>query len=105
MLTVPLLAVPQSRKTISGTGAPHRCRAAPRYSGRWPLIGSNDSQVERQPQMRAGVTVANSPREVPIAPSPSRDGLRRSIRLNPLQSMVVAAGLGFIVALLIQRAD
>ena len=99
MLTVPLLAIPQSRKTTSRRGAPHRCRAVPPYSGRWPFIGSNDSQVERPPQVLAGVTVANSPGDLPNAPSRSRDGLRSSIRLNPLQSMVVAAGLGFIVAL------
>ena len=99
MLTVPLLAIPQSRKTTSRRGAPHSYRAVPLYSGRWPFIGSNDSQVERPRQGLAGVTVANSPREVPNAPSRSRDGLRSSIRLNPLPSMVVAAGLGFIVAL------
>ena len=102
MLTVPLLAVPQSRKTVSGIGAPHRCRAVPRYSGRWPFIGSNDSQVERPPQVLAGVTVANSPRKIPNSPSRPRDGLRSSIRLNPLQSVVVAAGLGFIFALIMR---
>jgi hypothetical protein len=102
MLTVPLLAVPQSRKTTSRIGAPHRCRAVPPYSGRWPFIGSNDSQVGLRWQVLAGVTVANSPGKVPNAQSRSRDGLRSSIRLNPLQSIVMAAGLGFIVALIMR---
>ena len=102
MLTVPLLAVPQSRKTTSRIGAPHRYRPVPRYSGRWPFIGSNDSQLGLRRQVLAGVTAANPPGEIPNAPSRPRDGLRSSIRLNPLQSVVVAAGLGFIFALIMR---
>ena len=102
MLTVPFLAVPQSRGTTSRAGAPHRCRAVPPYSGRWPFIGSNESQVECPRQVLAGVTAANSAGKVPEAPSRSRDGLRSSIRLNPIQSIITAAGLGFIVAMMMR---
>ena len=95
MLSHPVLE-PDRKKLSSENRRPRHGSHIPKYVGRWPFIGCTSVSEDRRedavppsmherPRLEAGVVAT--------------DGIVYAVRRNPSVAIVVAAGIGFALAL------
>ena len=112
MLMLSKLSFQHDWKKAAGTKTSLRRRLPlPRYAGRWPfIVGAGNSGVSANspdPTRDAAPTVTTASEiatEVPSAGAPFEqcDSLVTAIRRTPLQAVGIAAGVGFVAALLVR---
>ena len=115
MLAVPILTLPRKKVSNAKRTPLHRPRIVPRYDGRWPFIGSSgntsqdafvlvsggaDAAHQTHPALRYKPEVESM--EVRQASCSRTYSGAVAIRNSPLQGVAIAAGIGFIFALILR---
>lgn len=115
MLAVPILTLPRKKASAAKRTPPHRPRIVPRYDGRWPFIGcSGNTRPDAFVLVSGGADAAHQTHaalrykpevesmEVRQASCGRAHGGAVAIGNSPLQGVAIAAGIGFILALIVR---
>ena len=112
MLAVPIPTLPRKKASDAKRTPLHRPRIVPRYDGRWPFIGSSRSTPQDAFVLVGGGTDAAQRTVTAQAEVESMEVRQAScgraysgavaIGNSPLQGVAIAAGIGFILALIVR---
>ena len=104
MLAVPLPTLPRKKASDAKRTPLHRPRIVPRYDGRWPFIGSSRSTPQDAFVLVGGGTDLAQQTHAAVRPKASCGRAYSgavAMGNSPLQGVAIAAGIGFILALIV----
>ena len=115
MLAVPLPTLPRKKASDAKRTPLHRPRIVPRYDGRWPFIGSPRSTPQDALVLVGGDTDAAQQTHAAVRPKSEAESMEVrqascaraysgavAMGNTPLQGVAIAAGIGFILALIVR---
>jgi hypothetical protein len=114
MLAVPILSVPRKVSDAKRTLL-YRSRIVRQYEGRWPFIGCSGNTGQDDFVLVGGGADAAQRTHAAVRSKPEVESMEVrqascgrtysgavAIRNNPLQGVAIAAGIGFILALIVR---
>jgi hypothetical protein len=114
MLAVPIISLPRKVPEAKRT-PPYRSRIVPRYDGRWPFIGCSGNTRQDDFVLVGGGADAAQQTHAAVRSKPQVESMEVcqascgrtysgavAIRSSRLQGVAIAAGIGFILALIVR---